>query len=188
MALTRKFLKAMGIDDEKIDEIVSAHSDTVAALKETAEQYRADAEKLPGVQKELDAARKAAEESGKDPFKVKYEALKEDFETYKTEQTAKETKSAKTAAYRALLKEAGVSEKRVEAVLKVVDVDGIELDGDKVKDADKLKESIKTDWAEFITTPGETGASVETPPATTPAAELDKLSDADYYKTVMKKE
>ena len=34
MALTRKFLQAMSIDEEKIDEIISAHSETVTALKE----------------------------------------------------------------------------------------------------------------------------------------------------------
>ena len=32
MALTRKFLTAMGIEDDKIDEIITAHSETVNAL------------------------------------------------------------------------------------------------------------------------------------------------------------
>ena len=42
MALTRKFLKALGIEDDKVDEIITAHSDTVNAL----EDGRADADKL----------------------------------------------------------------------------------------------------------------------------------------------
>ena len=33
MALTRKFLKAMGIEDEKAEEIISAHVETVNGLK-----------------------------------------------------------------------------------------------------------------------------------------------------------
>ena len=49
MALTRKMLKAMGIEDEKIDQIIEAHSETVDALKEQRDQYKADAEKLPEV-------------------------------------------------------------------------------------------------------------------------------------------
>ncbi len=54
--------------------------------------------------------------------------LKEEFEGYKTEQTKKESHAAKEKAYRALLQEAGVSEKRLESVLKVSDVDSVELD------------------------------------------------------------
>lgn len=36
MALTRKMLRAMGIKDEKADEIIEAHSETVDALKQKA--------------------------------------------------------------------------------------------------------------------------------------------------------
>lgn len=33
MALTRKMLKAMGIEDEKIDQIIDEHAESVNALK-----------------------------------------------------------------------------------------------------------------------------------------------------------
>ena len=51
----------MGIEADKIDEIISAHTDTVNALKEQRDTYKADAEKLPAVQKELDDLKAAAE-------------------------------------------------------------------------------------------------------------------------------
>lgn len=168
MALTRKFLTALGIEADKVDEIINAHTETVDALKAERDGYKADAEKLPGVQKELDTLKAAAEKDGKDPYKVKYEAIKEEFETYKNEQTAKETKASKSAAYRALLKEAGVSDKRLDAVLKVTDLDSIELDKDgNIKGADKLTESIKTEWADFIQSSDTRGASTATPPSNT---------------------
>jgi hypothetical protein len=53
MALTRKFLKAMGIEEEKIEQIIDAHTETVNALKEERDNFKADAEKLPNVQKQL---------------------------------------------------------------------------------------------------------------------------------------
>ena len=53
MALTRKFLAALGIDNDKVDEIIQAHTDTVNGLKDEIEKYKADAEKLPAVEKEL---------------------------------------------------------------------------------------------------------------------------------------
>jgi len=165
MALTRKMLKAMGIEDEKIDQIIEAHSETIAALKEERDSYKDDASKLKDVQAKLDDANKTIEAGSKDAYKVKYEALKEEYENYKTEQADKETRATKTSAYKALLKEIGISEKRIEAVLKVSDIDSIELDKDgKLKNADKLKESIKAEWSDFIQSTSTQGARTSTPP------------------------
>lgn len=168
MALTRKMLKAMGIEDEKIDQIIEAHSETIAALKEERDSYKDDASKLKDVQAQLDKANEAIEAGSKDAYKVKYDALKEEYENYKTEQAAKETKATKTSAYKALLKETGISEKRIEAVLKVSDIDSIELDKDgKIKNVDKLKDAIKTEWSDFIQSASTQGAQTAQPPAST---------------------
>lgn len=118
------------------------------------------------------------------PPKVKdteeYKALKKQFDEYKAEQEGKETKAAKEKAYRALLQEAGVSEKRLESVLKVSDVDSVELDEKgAIKGADKLTESIKSEWADFITTTQTRGASTSNPPANNPSGAMTK---ADIYK------
>ena len=40
MALTRSFLKALGIEEEKIGEIINAHSETVSGLKAEIEKYK----------------------------------------------------------------------------------------------------------------------------------------------------
>ena len=40
MALTRKMLKAMGIEDEKADEIIEAHAETVDAHRKSAVKRR----------------------------------------------------------------------------------------------------------------------------------------------------
>ena len=58
MSLTRRALKAMGIEDEKIDEIITMHTDTVDGLKADVAKYRADAEALPEVQKQLERRRR----------------------------------------------------------------------------------------------------------------------------------
>lgn len=180
MSLTRRALKAMGIDEEKIDEIISMHSETVDGLKADVAKYKADAEALPEVQKQLEKAQADLEAGKKDSWKVKYEAIKEEFEGYKSEQTKKESHAAKEKAYRALLQEAGVSEKRLESVLKVSDVDSVELDEKgAIKGADKLSESIKSEWADFITTTETRGANTSTPPANNPSG---KMTKADIYK------
>ncbi len=168
MSLKRSMLKAMGIEDEKIEQIMEAHIETVDALKEQRDAYKADAEKLADVQKQLDKANKDLEASGKDTYKVKYEAIKEELDSFKKEQAAKEIRAAKESAYRELLKAAGISEKRIAAILKVSDIDSVELDENgAIKDANKLTESIKAEWADFIPTTTTRGAQTATPPANT---------------------
>lgn len=168
MALTRKFLTAMGIEADKIDEIINAHIETVDALKEERDGYKAQAEKYDAVVKERDELKKAlADTDDGAEYKGKYEKLEKEFNEYKTSREKADAKRSKTAAYQALLKETGVSEKRIGTILKVSDaaVDAIELDKDgKIKDAEKLAETIKTEWADFIVTSGEKGADTKTPP------------------------
>ena len=175
MALTRKMLKAMGIEEEKIEQIIDAHTETVDAIKTERDTYRGEAEKLPGVQKELSDLKA----QGGD-WQSKYEKEHSDFEAYKSAQTAKETKTAKTAAYKALLIESGISEKYADKILKLTDLEAIELDeSGKIKDADTHKQTVQTEYAEFVETKTERGASVATPPAKSPGA---KMTKADIYK------
>ena len=161
MSLTRKLLKGMGLTEEQVDTIIEAHTETTDGLKKDIEKYKDNAEKLPTVQKELDDL-KAAGDGG---YKEKYEKEHQAFEDFKKAQTAKETRQAKENAYREFLKTVGVSEKRIPAIMKVTDLDGIEMDGDKFKDADKLTESVKTEWADFIETSNTNGANTNNPPA-----------------------
>lgn len=159
MALTRKMLKAMGIEDEKIDQIIEAHTETVEGLK----QYKEDAEKLVSVQQELDDLKAKGTDDG---FEKKYNDLKKEFDDYKADVEAKESNAKKSEAYRKLLKEIGVSEKRIDAVMKVADLSNVKLDKDgSIKDAGDVKKAAKEEWSDFIVTEGEKGVETETPPS-----------------------
>lgn len=163
MSLTRKMLKAMGIEEEKIDQIIEAHTETVDGFKDKVNEYKEKAEKYDGVKKELDELKE-----GGDDWQKKYEKEHSDFEAYKNDVTAKETKRTKERAVREFLKSAGVSEKRLDAVLKVTNLDDFELDKDgKIKDADKHTETVKTEWSDFIETTSTQGANTANPPANT---------------------
>ena len=161
MSLTRKMLKAMGIEEEKIDQIIEAHSETVDSLKADRDSYKEDAEKLKDVQKELDDLKA----KGDDGWKEKYDALKEEFDQYKNDVQAKETKAAKEAAYRAILKDANLSEKGIEKAIKYAEWDKIELEADgKLKGANDHIKAAREEWAEYVTTTTTTGAKTSTPP------------------------
>lgn len=165
MALTRKLLTALGIEADKVEEIINAHTETVDALKQERDEYKKDAEKLPVVQKELDEIKEAAEKNANDPYKAQYEKVKAEFDQYKQDVQEKETKAAKREAYRKLLKDSGIADKFVDAVLKISDIDSVELDKDgSVKDAEAKKKSVKESYPEFIQTEGQKGAPTPTPP------------------------
>lgn len=168
MALTRKYLQAMGLEEDKIDSIISAHTEVTDALKKERDSYKEAADKLPNVEKELETLKSAANEGNKDTWKVKYEALKEEHEAYKAEIDAKQTADNKIKALKAMLREIGVSDKRIDTVAKVTNLDDIKLDSEgKVENSDTLKESLKTEWSDFITTDGVKGANVSNPPSNT---------------------
>lgn len=162
MSLTRKMLKAMGIEEEKIDQIIEAHSETVDSLKADRDSYKEDAEKLKDVQKELDELKA----KGDDGWKEKHDRLKAEFDQYKNDVQEKETKAAKEAAYRAILKDANLSEKGIEKAIKYAEWDKIELGEDgKLKGANDHIKAVREEWAEYVTTTTTTGAKTSTPPA-----------------------
>ncbi len=186
MALTRKLLKGMGLTDEQVDTIIEAHTETVDGLKKQAEAYKADAGKLPDVQKELDELRK----TGDGGYREKYEKEHSDFEQFRADAAAKETAAQKRALYREALKKEGVAENRIDAIMKVTDLNDVKLKDGALEEADKVAESIRTNWADFIVQKREEGARVENPPAggaREQDQDLGSMSMADYIAARKKK-
>lgn len=166
------------IPPEAVDKLAQAVSSSVGREFVEKERYSKKLEEIETLKTEKQTAEDSVTTAEK--WKTKYQALKDDFESYKGEQTKKEARSAKEKAYRELLKQAGVSEKRIDAVLRVSDVDSMELDENGIiKDAEKLTESIKNEWADFIQTTTTQGAQTATPPANRGTVTMTK---ADIYQ------
>lgn len=167
MAFTRRFLTALGIEADKVDEIINAHIEVVDALKEDRDNYKKDAEKLPKVQKELDEANKKIAKNGdENPFEKKYNDLKKEFDDFKDNIETDKLNNNKKLAYSKLLKDNKVSESCIESILEITKLDDIQLDENgKIVDADTHNENIKNKWSSFIETTTITGANTHTPPA-----------------------
>ena len=157
MAFTRQTIRNLAkesgveIPKELEDALVTEHLNARNAYAE--EQVKAELEKQP--------ATKA--ENVKDS--EEYKALKADFDKYRAEVTEKETKAAKEAAYRAVLKDANLSEKGIEKAIKYAEWDKIELGEDgKLKGANDHIKAAREEWAEYVTTTTTTGARTSTPP------------------------
>lgn len=94
MSITRKMLKGMGLTEEQADTIIEAHNETVTGLVADRDKYKADAEKLPDIQKKLDEWEKSG-------YKQKYEDKVKEYNQLVADNTAKATKAAKEKAVRA---------------------------------------------------------------------------------------
>ena len=182
MALTRKFLRAMGIDDDKIEEIISAHLETVNPLKDERDGLKERADKADELQKQVDALTEQG--SGSEDLKKKYEDEQAAFEAFKAEVEAGKAAEGKKTAYRKLLEDAGIDPKRLDAIMRVSDTSTIEIGEDgKIVDADKLTEQVKADWSDFVVSTGTIGQRVDTPPdKQTGKPEPKSLAEALHQK------
>lgn len=163
-SLTRKFLASIGIEEDKIDLIVEKHNEVLTEIKDERDKYKEDATRLPDIEKELNTLKEQA--AGKDSFKDKYEALQKEYDGFKADVESKQTAAKKESAFRHILKDIGIPEKRIDSVVKVSDINGIELTEDGIKDEETLKESLKKEWSDFITTTKVEGATSANPPTT----------------------
>ena len=185
MALTRKLLKGMGLTDEQVDTIIEAHTDTVDGLKEQVKTYKADAEKLPNVQKELDDL-KAAGDGG---FKEKFEKEHSDFENFKKTIQEKETKAAKESAAKAFFESKGITGNSLEIAMRgsSAEIAALDLDGEKIKDSSALDALVNGTFKALVSTTTTKGANIPNPPINTPnkaysADDIRKMSPAEINK------
>ena len=178
MALTRKLLKGMGLTEEQVDTIIEAHTETVDGLKEQVKTYKADAEKVPGLEKQI----KNMETADGEDYKAKYEEEHSKFEAYKKDAAAKETAATTERLFRAELTALGITGKRADAIVRATNMAAIKIKDGALEDVQTVQNSIKTDWGDFIPTTTTTGAKVDTPPASaggkyTSREEIMKIKD-----------
>lgn len=172
MALTRKLLKGMGLTDEQVDTIIEAHTDTVDGLKADVARYKADAEKLPDVQKQLDGLK----EAGDGGYKEKYEKEHSDFEAYKSDIAEKASKAAKEKAVRAYFESKNITGANLDLAMRGCgeEMAALEMDGEKIKDTKSLDALVYGTYKGLVSTTQTHGANPATPPANTGGGAMTK--------------
>lgn len=164
MALTRAFLKGMNLTEEQVSAIVEANSESLAGVIEERDKYKAEAKKVAELEKKL----KGFETS--DDWQKKFTDEHKAFEDYKKDIASKEKLAKVQSAYKALLKESGVDEKRIDSIIRVTDFSNIKLTDDgKLDNSEEITKKIKEDWSGFIVEKRTEGAKVPTPIASSPS-------------------
>lgn len=176
MSLTRKALEVMGIESEKVDQIMEMHLGVVNEIKAgrdeakaQAEKYKEELDKLSGVQKELDELKAGQEEALS--YKQKYEDATSQLAQFKEEQAVAKRKADTDAAARAYFKEKKITgDDNLEIVMRGCrdEIGALELDEQgKIKDTKALDDLVSGVYAKFVSTEGVQGATTATPPANT---------------------
>lgn len=163
MALTRAMLKAMSIEDEKIDQIIDQHISTLEEIKKERDEYKKLADELPNAKQRIEELEKT---SGNDDLQAELESVKNEFDQYKLNVEADKVKRQRESMYRDLLRDSGIDDKRIGSVLKVTNLDEFEYGEDgSFKDADGIKAKIVEEWGDFIPNTQKRSAVPENPPS-----------------------
>lgn len=162
MALTRSYLKSMGLTEEQVNAIIENHTEVTDGLKKERDGYKAKAEAADAVAKERDELKAKladAEKNGGDAAKVKAE-----FEAYKKAVETEKTNAGKKSLVRKALEDAGANPAALDLLLGTVALDKVELDGDALKDADAVLNPIKEAHAGLFGTVETHGTPKVNPP------------------------
>ena len=181
MSLTRKFLKALGIEEDKIEEIITAHGETVTALKDEIEQAKQGAKDLDATAKERDTLKQrveALEKANGDAAKVQA-----DFDAYKQQVETEKTNAGKKALIKKALEAANANPAAIDLMLGTVDLDKVELDGESLKDTEAVLKPIKEAHAALF---GEIKPA-GTPPLNPPAGDGKPAAPASIAEALHQK-
>lgn len=148
MAFTRKYLASLGLENDKIDAIIEAHTEVTDALKADITKYKTEADKIPNLEKKVKEAEQ--DKANADKFKADYEAEKAAHDKLKSDNAAQAETAKKTAALKKLLKDSGYHEKGFDKIVKYTDLNSLELDENgNFKNAEKITADIESEWGEY---------------------------------------
>lgn len=162
MAITHKFLKALGIDEDKAEEILTAHLETVNSIKAERDELKTKAETVDTLTAERDKLKAdldAAKKAGGDAAQVQA-----DFDAYKAEVEKGRVNDGKKALIRKALEAAGANPAALDLLLNTVELDKVELDGDKLKDGEAVVNGVKDGHAGLFGEVKHEGTPPLTPP------------------------
>lgn len=142
--MNREALKALGLTDEQIDTVMASHGSVVNATKGELTAMTTERDDLKGQLTDRDTQLETLKDkaAGNEDLLSQIEQLKTDNATATTDLQAKLDKQAFSFALEKGVVAMGA--RNPKAVIALLDVDSIKLDGDKLLGLDTQGEALKT--------------------------------------------
>lgn len=158
MALTRKLLKDMQLEDEKIEQIIAAHVATIEALKGERDAALTENEELRAQVEQLSTANQSAAE------------VQAAFDAYRTQ--IESTRQAEKAIemIRLAMLQAGCNEKAIGLLIQTIDPSTLEVENGQVKNGEAIIAELRAKHAAFFAQPVRMAAPAVRPPVPTGGA------------------
>jgi len=173
MSLSRSMLKGMNLTEEQVDAIIEEHAAAKNNLKDRISKLEKEIEENGDYKSKYESL---AESVKKDDWKSKFDSVTAELKEFKEQVANEKRENVKRDAYKNLLKSSGISDKQLDAIIKVTDLANLELDEEgKFKDESKLAENIKNEWGGFIVNSETSGINTETPPANKGSMTKDEI-------------
>ena len=162
MALTRKFLDGMGLEEKQVESIIEANAASIEGIKADRDKYKELAEKVPDLQKQLEEAKSASKSGGE--WEKKYNDVQKAFDDFKKTIATEKADAEKAKAYRGMLAKAGIDPSVIDDIMAVTKLDGVEMEDGNLKGAEDLEKAAKEKWSRFVVKK----VTKSEPPATPP--------------------
>lgn len=183
MAFSREFIREQAKEFEI--ELPKGFIDAIANEYLTAKKAYADEQiekavkplndQIADITEKLKNAETQNGENAK--YKELYENQKTEYEKYKGDVTAKETKAAKEKAVKEFFRSKGISDDNMNIAMRGIksEIEAAELDEKgKIKDIKVFDELIKGDYSKLISKTETRGAETQTPPPNTGKVSITK--------------
>ena len=173
MSLSRQFLSAIGLESDKIDQVIERHSEAVEALKAQRDHAKREAESLREGAEKAESLEKQIEELKAqiptDDWKAKYDSKNKEFEEFKAQVEAERINAQKATLYRNALKNAGVADRFLDDIMNMTDLKSVEMRDGELVDVESINSRVKDKFSSFIETKRIEGTKVPEPPDSTPS-------------------
>lgn len=165
MALTKNFLKNLGIDDMAVvDAIMNENGKSLDYWKDEVEKLKEQTAKLTAAVEENEKLKSEVKKA--EGLNKKYDDLKSEFDQYKSDITAKEEKANKAAAVKEYFSNKHIVGNNLEIALMASQgiADGLTLEDGKIKDTKALDDLVNGKLSSLVSKETTVGAKVANPP------------------------
>lgn len=182
MALTRKLLKELELNDAAVERVIAAHVETVNSLREERDAARAQMERFDALQREREEYRIQAETQTQEAARAR-EAL----EGYQAQVNGERRKATRRAALEEALADQGANAQTIPLLLDAIALPEDAWSGDALKDAAASLQPYRAKYGALFAVKTPIPVTRVSPPVHTGGvltrADVQRMSAADINRS-----